>query len=180
MLESIKMWLVTILISAFIVNIVDMLLPKSKLKPYINMVINFLFVFMVLTPIISFFSGGRSLEDTILSSMNKYNKEYLDSINNFSKTSDNLNDSYENGVREVIKLKLGEYGYELEDIEFKDSNIYNIKVKNSNNEEGLDIESREKENSKEVFSDNKSETEKLKDDLVDILDISIESIQIDI
>ena len=36
MLESIKTWIVTVLIGAFIVNIVDMILPSSKIKPYIN------------------------------------------------------------------------------------------------------------------------------------------------
>ena len=44
MLENIKSWIVTILIGAFIVNIVDMILPSSKLKPYINLVVNFIFV----------------------------------------------------------------------------------------------------------------------------------------
>ena len=41
MIEGLKSWIITILISAFIVNIVDMMLPDSKLKPYINLVINF-------------------------------------------------------------------------------------------------------------------------------------------
>ena len=66
MIESLKSWIVTILISAFIVNIVDMMLPKSKLKPYINLVINFIFVFTVVTPIINLFSNNVSFEDKIL------------------------------------------------------------------------------------------------------------------
>ena len=49
MLESIKTWIVTVLIGAFIVNIVDMILPSSKIKPYINLVVNFIFVFIILT-----------------------------------------------------------------------------------------------------------------------------------
>ncbi|MDU2198530.1 MAG: stage III sporulation protein AF, partial [Peptostreptococcaceae bacterium] len=52
MLESLKSWIITILIGAFIVSIVDMILPKSKIKPYINLVVNFIFVFIVITPII--------------------------------------------------------------------------------------------------------------------------------
>ena len=47
MLESIKTWIVTVLIGAFIVNIVDMILPSSKIKPYINLVVNFIFVFII-------------------------------------------------------------------------------------------------------------------------------------
>ena len=79
MLDSIKMWIATILVSAFIVNIVDMILPSSKLKPYINVVLNFIFVFIVLTPIINSFSSDISLEDKVLKYMNTYNKDYIDS-----------------------------------------------------------------------------------------------------
>ena len=81
MLESIKSWIITILIGAFIVNIVDMILPSSKLKPYINLVVNFIFVFIVLTPIINFFSKDMSLDNRILKSMTEYSKQYVDSSN---------------------------------------------------------------------------------------------------
>ncbi|MGG7060446.1 stage III sporulation protein AF, partial [Clostridium tertium] len=123
MLDNIKMWIVTILIGAFIVNIVDMILPSSKLKPYINLVVNFIFVFIVLTPIIGLFSKNISLEDTILKSIGKYNKEYVDSINELAdKTGHNsLSKGYEDGLKEVLELKLGEYGYELKDMEFNGS-----------------------------------------------------------
>ena len=120
MLESIKIWIVTILIGAFIVNLVSMILPESKLNPYINLVISFIFVFIIINPIISFFSKNSSLEDTILKSINKYNKEYVDSINKLNDKAklNNLSKGYEDGVKEVLKLKLNDYGYELEDVEF--------------------------------------------------------------
>ena len=193
MLDSIKMWIVTILIGAFIVNIVDMILPSSKLKPYINLVLNFIFVFIVLTPIINIFSDNVSLEDSILKYMGKYSKEYVDSINELaSKTGYNsLSKGYEDGLKEVLELKLGEYGYELENVEFDGSDIENIKIKekNSNKDEKKDIQSKEQENIKQAFkekeNDKKEEHEldlksdKLKEDLVKILDISIEEIEID-
>lgn len=194
MLDNIKMWIVTILIGAFIVNIVDMILPSSKLKPYINLVVNFIFVFIVLTPIIGLFSKNISLEDTILKSIGKYNKEYVDSINELAdKTGHNsLSKGYEDGLKEVLELKLGEYGYELKDMEFNGSDIENIKIKekNSNKSEKEDIQSKEKENLKQAFKDKdqkevKEEHElnldsnKLKKDLVKILDVSIDDIEID-
>ncbi|HSQ88455.1 stage III sporulation protein AF [Romboutsia sp.] len=193
MLDNIKMWIVTILVGAFIVNIVDMILPSSKIKPYINLVLNFIFVFIVLTPVISLFSSDMSLEDTILKSMGRYNKEYVDSINELSdKTGNNsLTKGYEKGLQDVLNLKLDEYGYELEKIEFNGSEIGNIKVKekNSNKDEKEDIQSNKKENVEQVFKEKndkqKSEHElnisknKLKEDLVKILDVSIETIEID-
>ena len=69
MRESLKAWIITILIGAFIVSIVDMILPKSKIKPYVNLVVNFIFVFIVITPIISLFSGSMSLEDKLLQAL---------------------------------------------------------------------------------------------------------------
>ena len=192
MVDNIKMWIVTILIGAFIVNIVDMLLPSSKLKPYINLVLNFIFVFIVLTPVINLFSTEMSLEDRVLKSMGEYSKEYTESMNRLASETgkDSLSRGYEESLKEVVKLKLDEYGYQLEDIEFNGSDIENIKVKNnSNKSEKEDIQSKEKEKSQQVFKDKdtKKSTEhelnlkedKLKDDLVKILDVSIETIQID-
>ena len=194
MLESIKSWIITILIGAFIVNIVDMILPSSKIKPYINLVVNFIFVFIVLTPIISFFSKDISLEDKILKSMSEYNKEYVDSINELAnKTGNNsLSKGYEDGLKEVLKLKLNECGYELNEIQFDGNKIEKITVKdknNSNKNQNEDIQSKENENSQQVFNekykDQDSEysidlnQDKLKEDLVKILDVSIEAIQID-
>lgn len=192
MLDDIKMWIVTILVGAFIVNIVDMILPSSKLKPYINLVLNFIFVFIVLTPVINLFSTNMSLEDRILKYMGEYNKEYVDSVNELaSKTGNNsLSKGYEDGLKEVLKLKLEEYGYELEDIEFNGSNIESIKVKNNSNKNSKeDIQSNENEKSQQVFKDKDTKKDtnseldlsenKLKEDLVEILDVSIETIQID-
>ncbi len=191
MIESLKSWIITILIGAFIVSIVDMLLPKSKIKPYINLVVNFIFVFIVITPIISLFSGDFSLEDKILKMMSDYNKEYIESSNRLASESgtNSLANSYEEGLKQVLKLKLDEYGYELEDIEFEGSDISNIKLKeknNSNKTENEDIQSSENEKTEPVFkNDEKQQNEssldqqKLKDDLVEILDVSIETIEID-
>jgi stage III sporulation protein AF len=187
MLDSIKTWIISILIAAFIVNIVNMVLPSSKIKSYINLVLNFIFIFIVINPIINFFSGDDSLEDRLLKTYTKYNKEYIDSMNNLSKDTGNesIKSGYEDGLKNVLNLKLEGTGYELEDIEFEGSDISKIKVKdNSNKDEKKDIQSKENEKDKQVFKDgigNKSnkKEEKMKNSLVDILDISIENIEID-
>ena len=109
---------------------VDMILPNTKVKPYINLVCNFIFVFMIISPLVSFFSNNMSLEDTILKKMSDYSK---------------------------------------------------IKEKNSNNDNNEDIQSNDMQE-EEVFR-SKSELNlkesKLKEDLIKVLDISIEDIEID-
>lgn len=194
MLESIKTWIVTILIGAFIVNIVDMILPSSKIKPYINLVINFIFVFIILTPIVNFFSKDMSLEDSVLKYMTEYNKQYVDTINGLADRTgnNNLSKGYEDGLKEVLKLKLNEYGYELDELEIKGNKIGKITVKdknNSNKSENEDIQSKENEKSQQVFNENDEQRstkhsldlneDNLKEDLVKILDVSIEAIEID-
>lgn len=194
MLESIKTWIVTVLIGAFIVNIVDMILPSFKIKPYINLVINFIFVFIILTPIVNFFSKDMSLEDRVLKYMNEYNKQYVDTINGLAdKTgNNNLAKGYEDGLKEVLKLKLNEYGYELDELEIEGNKIGKITVKdknNSNKSESEDIQSKENEKSQQVFNENDEQRntkhsldlseDNLKEDLVKILDVSIEDIEID-
>ena len=54
-----------------------MVLPESKLKPYINLVCNFIFIFIVISPIVGFFSSDESFEDKILKSMTDYNERYV-------------------------------------------------------------------------------------------------------
>lgn len=164
---------------------VDMILPNTKTKPYINLVCNFIFVFMIISPVVSLFSNNMSLEDTILKKMSDYSKMYVDSYNDLAgKTNnENLNKGYEDGLKSVLQLKLDEYGYELEDLQINGSEIETIKIKekNSNNDNKEDIQSNDTQD-EEVFR-SKSELNlkesKLKEDLINVLDISIEDIEID-
>ena len=185
-IASIKEWIISIIVGAFIINIVDMILPDTKVKPYINLVCNFIFVFMIISPLVSFFSNNMSLEDTILKKMSDYSKMYVDSYNDLAgKTNnENLSKGYEDGLKSVLQLKLDEYGYELEDLKINGSEIETIKVKekNSNKENKEDIQSNDQQREKEVFKSRNElnlKENKLKEDLIKVLDISIDDIEID-
>lgn len=162
-----------------------MILPKTTVKPYINLVCNFIFVFMIISPLVSVFSNNMSLEDTILRKMSDYSKVYVDSYNDLAQktNNENLSKGYEDGLKNVLQLKLDEYGYELENLEINGSDIETIKIKekNSNNDNNEDIQSNDTKE-EEVFK-NKTELNlkesKLKEDLIKVLNISIEDIEID-
>ena len=198
----IKNWIICILIGAFIVNIVDMVLPESKLKPYINLVCNFIFIFIVISPIVIFLSSGDSLEDKLLKSMNNYNEKYVETNKDLADGNNNfdLNKEYQNNLKTVLQLKLDEYGYELEDIDFDGTDIESLKIKEKDNQNNLNLSnqknnSESKENntdknnntnqnkSSEVFRNsttNKTQNENnLKNDLIKILEVSIDKIEID-
>ncbi|WP_455541905.1 stage III sporulation protein AF [Intestinibacter sp.] len=203
-MNKIKNWIICILIGAFIINIVDMVLPESKLKPYINLVCNFIFIFIVISPIVSFLSADELLEDKILKSMTDYNERYVESNKELANgnNSFNLDNEYQNNLKGVLQMKLDEYGYELEDIDFDGTDIESLKIKEKNSEQDLNLsqnksdsqenkinkddknkESKSKGTDSEVFKNdtrNKSENEdKLKNDLIKILEVSIDKIKID-
>ena len=179
-----------------------MVLPESKLKPYINLVCNFIFIFIVISPIVSFLSSGDSLEDKLLKSMNNYNEKYVETNKDLADGNNNfdLNKEYQNNLKTVLQLKLDEYGYELEDIDFDGTDIESLKIKEKDNQNNLNLsnqknnsESKENNTDKndkdssskdsEVFKNNttnKSENkDKLKNDLIKILEVSIDKIEID-
>ena len=179
-----------------------MVLPESKLKPYINLVCNFIFIFIVISPIVSFLSSGDSLEDKLLKSMNSYNEKYVETNKDLADGNNNfdLNKEYQNNLKTVLQLKLDEYGYELEDIDFDGTDIESLKIKEKDNQNNLNLSnqknnSESKENntdknnntnqnkSSEVFRNstiNKTQNEKnLKNDLIKILEVSIDKIEID-
>ena len=179
-----------------------MVLPESKLKPYINLVCNFIFIFIVISPIVSFLSSGDSLEDKLLKSMNNYNEKYVETNKDLADGNNNfdLNKEYQNNLKTVLQLKLDEYGYELEDIDFDGTDIESLKIKEKDNQNNLNLSNQKnnyesKENntdknnntnqnkSSEVFRNsttNKKQNENnLKNDLIKILEVSIDKIEID-
>ena len=179
-----------------------MVLPESKLKPYINLVCNFIFIFIVISPIVSFLSSGDSLEDKLLKSMNNYNEKYVETNKDLADGNNNfdLNKEYQNNLKTVLQLKLDEYGYELEDIDFDGTDIESLKIKEKDNQNNLNLSnqknnSESKENntdknnntnqnkSSEVFRNsttNKTQNENnLKNDLIKILEVSIDKFEID-
>ena len=179
-----------------------MVLPESKLKPYINLVCNFIFIFIVISPIVGFLSSGDSLEDKLLKSMNNYNEKYVETNKDLADGNNNfdLNKEYQNNLKTVLQLKLDEYGYELEDIDFDGTDIESLKIKEKDNQNNLNLSnqknnSESKENntdknnntnqnkSSEVFRNsttNKTQNENnLKNDLIKILEVSIDKIEID-
>lgn len=194
---QIKNWIISILIGAFIVNIVDVLLPKSKLKSYINLVCNFIFVFIVISPIASFFLEGDSLENKLLKSMNEYNEKYIEANKNISGENNNfdLNQEYQSNLKSVLQLKLDEYGYELENINFDGTDIESIKIKEKETQNDLNLSNQDNKSKKENnettkqnkeqeafknFTDNKNQDEEnIKNDLIKILEVSIDKIEID-
>ena len=128
--------------------------------------------------------------------MNNYNEKYVETNKDLADGNNNfdLNKEYQNNLKTVLQLKLDEYGYELEDIDFDGTDIESLKIKEKDNQNNLNLSnqknnSESKENntdqnkSSEVFRNsttNKTQNENnLKNDLIKILEVSIDKIEID-
>ncbi|SHJ65625.1 stage III sporulation protein AF [Tepidibacter formicigenes] len=185
-MDFVKEWISSILIAAFIINLIDMLLPSGNLKSYINLALNFIFIFIVITPIINNFTNEMSIEDKILKEFNEFQYGYNEKLMAFDKNIDKekIRENYNNYLKESINLKLEEQGYKLESIEIEGNEVKNLVIKelktnkNSNNESKEKIEFKESENCKEAFSESKVHEENIKNTLNKVFKVSIEKIKI--
>ncbi|OPJ56941.1 stage III sporulation protein AF [Alkalithermobacter paradoxus] len=185
-MDIIKVWISTILIGAFIVNVIELILPSGNLKPYVNLVLSFMFIFIIITPISNFFSKDIPLEDKILQKYSDFQYKYHQSaatLNNVNLKE--IETNYFNYLKETLNIKLKDHGYEVDNIEIKDNEVKNLTIReikfkeNSNNESNEEIKLKENESYKEAFKSKESPNEdNLKNELNQIFKISVEKIKI--
>lgn len=185
-MNSIKQWISSILIAAFVINVIDILIPTGSFKKYINIVLNFIFIFIVVTPVLNLVSKDMNIEDKILQQFNEFQYEYNQQM--LSKTSideEEIMSNYDNYLKQSVNMKLEESGYELTDIQTDEHGEKNLIIKdlktskNSNNETKEKIQLKEDENYKQAFNELKNiEHKNIKEDLNKIFKISIEKIKI--
>lgn len=128
-MNSIKQWISSILIAAFVINVIDILIPTGSFKKYINIVLNFIFIFIVITPVLNLVSKDMNIDDQILKQFNEFQYEYNQQL--MSKNlidEDEVMSNYDNYLKQSVNMKLEESGYELTDIETdKDGKKFNYK-----------------------------------------------------
>ena len=180
---EIKEWITTVLIAAFIINIIELLLPSGNLKPYCKLAMSFILLFIMISPVLNFINKGLSVENYMLERYNNFEKAYNEKLRD-SKSIDEkeISNNYSNYLRQSMNMKLKEYGYEVEEVEVADNEIKNVKIKktseNSNNEGNKEIQLNENEKLKPIFKNKSLQDDELKNDLKRIYNISVEKIQI--
>lgn len=117
MIEFISSWTGGIVISVIIATILEMILPEGKNKKYIKTVIGVYILFAIVSPIISQVTGkgidiNRVLE---IEGMINQNTIEVSSID----TSKSIEEIYITNLKQDIKVKLEEKGYQVNSIELK-------------------------------------------------------------
>lgn len=125
-MENISSWASGIIISVILSTLIEMIIPDGKNKKYIKTIIGIFILFTIIAPIVSNFTNKNIDFDAILASSNyKYNEVDLNSIN----TDSTILDTYDNKLKEEIKEKLNNKGYEVQNINLeigKQKNDYGI------------------------------------------------------
>lgn len=125
MIEFISSWTGGIVVSVMIATILEMILPEGKNKKYIKTVIGVYILFAIISPIISKVTGKTIDTQRIfeIESMLNQNTIEVSTID----TSNSIERIYITNLKQDIKAKIKEKGYQANNVEVK------VETKEENN-----------------------------------------------
>ena len=116
MIEWLKNWTNSIIVAVIIAVIFELIIPNGNNKKYIKMVINLYVLFVILNPLISKFTNLNGI-DINTKDYERYFKGENVIETSLSLNSENLiNNTAEKALKENIKSKLKENGYNVTSI----------------------------------------------------------------
>lgn len=132
MISWISSWAQGIIMAVIIGAIIEMILPEGNSKKYVKIVIGVYVLFTIISPVISKITG-KTIQVSDILELNKY----IEETENNSKlyvtldedNSNNIKDIYESSLRNDIKAKIEEKGYNAKNIklEIEDDEEYTLK-----------------------------------------------------
>lgn len=127
-MEWISDWVQGIIVAVIIVTIIEMILPNGNSKKYIKVVIGIYILFSIIVPIINKFNSTKFDINEILD-LEKYANEIsiqtsTDLENN---NEEQIKNMYETGLKQDIKSKLNDKGYNISNMDIELEEEYKIK-----------------------------------------------------
>lgn len=160
MIESLKIWIKNIVMVIIFVSFLEILMPDGKIKKYLNLILGFIVMLIILNPIIDFLNNNGELENEVFKISSELNKKEYSFINTNieNKQMEQLACLYKNRIEE--------------DIVYRVESKYDVKVTKVN----VEIE----ESTKEKMGDIKrlelsvmGKTEKTNEEAIPIVKIDI-------
>ena len=190
-MEWISDWVQGIIVAVIIVTIIEMILTNGNSKKYIKVVIGIYILFSIIVPIINKFNSTKFDINEILD-LEKYANEIsiqtsTDLENN---NEEQIKNMYETGLKQDIKSKLNDKGYNISNMDIELEEEYKIKKitirikKNEKENENIKkvdkIEIRViKEKEEEIKNITEKEIEELKDYINSTYEVKKENIIIE-
>ncbi len=190
-MEWISDWVQGIIVAVIIVTIIEMILPNGNSKKYIKVVIGIYILFSIIVPIINKFNSTKFDINEILD-LEKYANEIsiqtsTDLENN---NEEQIKNMYETGLKQDIKSKLNDKGYNISNMDIELEEEYKIKKItiriNKNEKENENIKKVDKieirvikEKEEEIKNITEKEIEELKDYINSTYEVKKENIIIE-
>ncbi len=120
-------WLQNMVISVIVATIIEMLMPNGKNKKYIKVVIGMYIIFNIIAPIIDKFTSSNFKISSIIKGYNQ-NIETFSMQKTEDKQDESIREVYISNLKNNIKNKIKEKGYDTEKIliSLDNSENYNI------------------------------------------------------
>ncbi|MCF6465618.1 stage III sporulation protein AF [Clostridium sp. Cult2] len=118
MVEFLKVWVKDIAIIFVLISIVEIALPNSNMKRYIDMVIGLLVIIVIITPFIKLIHKDFNMDREVFSNtVNQIKFEYRDNIELSSLQEEQIKKMYINKIKDEIQGHiLGSTEYQVEEI----------------------------------------------------------------
>lgn len=117
-MEFLKVWVKDIAIIFVLISIVEIALPNSNMKRYIDMVIGLLVIIVIITPFIKLIHKDFNMDREVFSNtVNQIKFEYRDNIELSSLQEEQIKKMYINKIKDEIQGHiLGSTEYQVEEI----------------------------------------------------------------
>ena len=116
MIEAIKGWIINIVIVIILLSFLEILMPDSKMKKYINLILGFIVMLVILGPIIEVLNSRDNLQDDVFIISSELNKK------EYSFLSSNIENKQMNQLKALYKDRI------RKDIAYRVESKYNVKV----------------------------------------------------
>lgn len=138
--EFIYDWLKDIVVFFIIITLIELIMPKGKLKRYMNFIIGLILIFMVISPFLKLFSIDFKLED---SRIDQYQKQEIYDIDFTKEQTERIEDLYiekiDSEINKLIekqseyKVKNSNINIDKDEENFGEVNSINIELTQKNN-----------------------------------------------
>ncbi len=139
MIEFVKSWITNIVVVIFFIAFIEILLPTSNMKKYINMILGLLIIIVIINPIIKLMSSDININREVFYNLQSYNtfemereSKYVESQN--QQITEVYKKKLENEISEFVKTDID---YDVLDV--KISINENIKAKDFGEITGIEV-----------------------------------------
>lgn len=103
LISYLKKWITDIVVMFVFITLLEIILPSSNMKKYIDMIIGLLIIIVLINPFIKIISKDIDIDKNIFSSMNKFNYEYKDDTGFDLIKQEQISEAFINSIKRKVK-----------------------------------------------------------------------------